>query len=195
MRLALFDFDGTITTQETLTDFLIFAKGIINWLLKIIMLSPWFAGFKLGFISREKVKEAFFQAFLHQWPAANYHQLALRYSKEKLPPLIKTSALDRIKWHQSQGDHVIIISASLEDWLQYWCEQRHLDLIAGKVEIKDGYLTGKLLLKDCYGPEKVNRIKQTIDLKKYDYIYAYGNTAGDYAMLELANEKYYRFFK
>ena len=56
-------------------------------------------------------------------------------------------------------------------------------------------ITGNLISKNCYGPEKVTRILESYDLLKYDYIYAYGNSRGDYEMLELANEKFYKPFR
>ncbi|MBP1732847.1 MAG: HAD-superfamily hydrolase, subfamily (PSPase-like) family protein, partial [Deltaproteobacteria bacterium] len=37
------------------------------------------------------------------------------------------------------------------------------------------------------------RIEEQYDLKSFDHIYAYGDTPGDKAMLELADEKYYRW--
>ncbi|EXW35564.1 HAD-supersubfamily IB, PSPase-like domain protein, partial [Acinetobacter baumannii 44857_9] len=45
----------------------------------------------------------------------------------------------------------------------------------------------------CGYLEKVNRIKNKYDLTQYTIIYAYGDTPNDYAMLELAHRKYYKW--
>ncbi len=54
-------------------------------------------------------------------------------------------------------------------------------------------LTGNFINGDCGYLEKVNRIKNKYDLTQYSTIYAYGDTPNDYAMLELAHKKYYRW--
>jgi phosphoserine phosphatase len=56
-------------------------------------------------------------------------------------------------------------------------------------------LSGHLKTKNCYGPEKVRRIREVIDTDEYSTIYAYGDTRGDKEMLELANFKFYKHFR
>jgi phosphoserine phosphatase len=68
-----------------------------------------------------------------------------------------------------------------------------VDLIATKLEMKDGRVTGRFLTRNCSGEEKVRRIEEQYDVKSFGYIYAYGDTPGDKAMLDLANERYYRW--
>jgi HAD superfamily phosphoserine phosphatase-like hydrolase len=89
----------------------------------------------------------------------------------------------------------VVVSASVECWLGPWCDKNGLDLIGTQLEIKDNRVTGKLLSKNCYGKEKVNRIRERYDLNSFDFIYAYGDSRGDDEMLELAQEKYYKPFR
>jgi phosphoserine phosphatase len=74
-----------------------------------------------------------------------------------------------------------------------WCTTCDVDLIATKLEIRNGRVTGRFLTRSCSGKEKVRRIEERYDVKSYDYIYAYGDTQGDKAMLDIANEKYYKW--
>lgn len=101
----------------------------------------------------------------------------------------------KIEWHQSQGHHVVVVSASLECWLRPWCEQNTLELIATRLDITDGKVSGRLLSKNCYGIEKANRIKEKFDLNQFDTVYAYGDSRGDKEMLDLAHEKHYKPFR
>jgi phosphatidylglycerophosphatase C len=48
--------------------------------------------------------------------------------------------------------------------------------------------------RNCYGEEKVRRIKTSYNLDEFDHIYAYGDSEGDKAMLDLAHERYYKHF-
>jgi phosphatidylglycerophosphatase C len=68
-----------------------------------------------------------------------------------------------------------------------------VDLIATKLEMKDGRITGRFLTRNCSGKEKVRRIEERYDVKSFNYIYAYGDSSGDRAMLDLANERYYKW--
>jgi phosphoserine phosphatase len=56
-----------------------------------------------------------------------------------------------------------------------------------------GMITGRFLTRSCSGKEKARRVRERYDLSRYEYVYAYGDNAGDRAMLDLADEKYYRW--
>lgn len=89
---------------------------------------------------------------------------------------------------------MVVVLASIRSWLSRWCEAQGVDLVSTEVEEKDGILTGQFLTLNCHGGEKVNRLKGRFDFSKIDYVYAYGNSSGDKEILELADERYYRFF-
>ena len=60
--------------------------------------------------------------------------------------------------------------------------------IGTKVEVDlDGKLTGRFLTKNCYGPEKVNRLLEIEPDRKNYFLYAYGDSRGDKEMLECAD--------
>ncbi|MDI6786542.1 MAG: HAD-IB family hydrolase [bacterium] len=195
MNLSLFDFDGTITKKDSFIDFIIYAVGLINFILGIFFLSPALLAFKLKIIPNWKAKELFLSYFFKGWNKLDFDIWVSRYSKEKLPNIIRQKALDRIQWHKMQGDKIVIVSASMESWLKEWCEKYDLELISTKLEIKNNKITGKILNKNCYGIEKVKRIREKYNLEDYDIIYAYGNSSGDKEMLGLANEKYFNWVK
>jgi HAD superfamily hydrolase (TIGR01490 family) len=162
-----------------------------KFILGFLLLSPILFAYKLKLISNWKAKEILLSYFFKKWSAQNFQIIAHRYSREKLPRLIKKSAIERIQWHKAQGHKVVIVSASVDSWLKGWCEIQGLDLIATELEVKDQRITGKFLTKNCYGVEKVRRIKEKYNLKGFDYIYAYGDSHGDKEMLELAHERSY----
>ncbi len=74
-------------------------------------------------------------------------------------------------------------------------EENGLELIATKFEIENNKISGKLLTKNCYGQEKVNRIRKQYNLNDYNHIYAYGDSKGDKEMLELANFSFFKPFR
>lgn len=96
---------------------------------------------------------------------------------------------DQIKWHQNQSHKVVVVTASIERWIKGWSRENDLDLIAIKMEIKNDKITGKLLGKNCYGVEKVVRIKEKHNLDDFQEIYTYGNSRGDLVVMELSKRR------
>lgn len=191
MHLALFDFDHTITTTDTYSRFL---RGIataeqlaqVKW-----KIGPWLAGYRLGLVSacaiRARVTRLAFAGRL----AAEVDERGKRYCVEVLPKLLRPEMMQRIGRHQSQGDTVVVVSASLDVYLQPWCEQHGLALICNRLEANAGTLTGRYHQGDC-GGEKVQRIRARYDLGAYARIHAYGDSREDRGMLALAQQRWYR---
>lgn len=57
MRLALFDFDGTITTKDTLVEFIKYAKGSHVYYLGLMVLSPMLLRYYLKLMPNDIAKE------------------------------------------------------------------------------------------------------------------------------------------
>lgn len=194
-RISFFDFDGTITTDDSFIMFIRFVKGNVKLIGGIIVLSPMLIAYKLKLIPNFKAKEIMFSYFFKSMNKTKFMQVAKEYSLSQIDTILRPKAMEKIAWHKEQGDKIVIVSASMECWLKPWCDKNHLELIATKLEIKEDVLTGKFLTKNCYGIEKVNRINEIYVLSEYDYIYAYGDSHGDEALLSLANEKFYKPFR
>jgi hypothetical protein len=61
--LLFFDFDGTITTKDTLLEFIKFSKGKLNFLSGFLIYSPFLVAYKLGIISNQSAKEKVLATF------------------------------------------------------------------------------------------------------------------------------------
>jgi phosphatidylglycerophosphatase C len=195
MNIALFDFDGTITKADTLLKFIRFAVGDFSFLAGLIILSPILIAFKLKIISNFKAKQIMLSWFFKGFREEDFKNLAFHYSISQIDYIVRLGALERLYWHAEQGHKIVIVSASVENWLAPWCKKNGFELLATQLEFKNGVVTGNLLSRNCFGIEKVNRIKERYDLSKFEYVYAYGDSKGDIQMLELANESFYKPFK
>ncbi|MBL0702400.1 MAG: HAD-IB family hydrolase [Sulfurospirillum sp.] len=195
MTLALFDFDGTITTDDSLIKFIRYAVGDVKTAWGMILLSPMLVAFKLKLIPNYKAKQWMLSYFFKGIAQEKFADIASEYSLKHIDTITREKAMSRIAWHKEQGHCVVVVSASLECWLKPWCDRNGLELIATKLEIKDARVSGRLLGQNCYGQEKVNRINELYDLAQYDYVYAYGDSRGDVEMLALGNESFYKPFR
>lgn len=195
MNLALFDFDGTITRTDTWTEFLRFSATPQRLLVAGVLLSPLILGYRLGLVSARRGRPLAARFAFQGRKAFAVREVGLKYACEVLPGLVRRRALDRIEWHKSQDDAVVVVSASLDVYLSHWCQSMGVDLICTQLEEKSGTLTGKYVRGDCSSAEKLRRIREQYDLGRYLLIYAYGDTDEDREMLGLAHEKYYRWKK
>jgi len=194
MRLAIFDFDKTITTRDSLIDFLYHAMGPLKFFIGALYLSPLLILHKTGFIRNDKTKEMVLGYFFKGCQQEKFQNLASLYSQHHLPAIIRGSALEKIRWHQAQGHQIVIVSASLDNYLTGFCRGINADLLATALEFKEGRFSGKLATANCYGQEKVRRLQEHYDLKKFDHIYAYGDSPSDLALKSIAHEFHYRSF-
>jgi phosphatidylglycerophosphatase C len=192
--LALFDLDGTITTKDTFLEFIKYYHGSPKFYLGFLLSSPWLIFFKTGIIPNWRAKERVLEYFFKGESSHEFQQRGKQFCTEVLPALLKADAMAQLKKHQHQNHRVVIVTASAEDWVRDWCAHHNIEVLATQLAKHDGRITGKIEGKNCYGEEKVNRIKSFLDLTSYDEIFAYGDSSGDLPMLSLAHHKHYKFF-
>jgi len=194
MTVAFFDFDGTITSRDTLIDFIRFAVGEKKFLWGMCVLMPTLIAYKLKLIPNDRAKEKMLSHYFKGMEKKEFQRLASTYSLRQIPKIVRQEALDKIDWHQKQGHKIVVVSASMECWLKPWCEKYGLKLLSTKMETVNNMVTGKFATKNCHGKEKVNRIKEKYILDNFDIVYAYGDSYGDKELLALADKPFYRAF-
>ncbi|HLO80564.1 MAG TPA: HAD family hydrolase [Chitinophagaceae bacterium] len=192
--IAFFDFDGTITTSDSLAEFIRFKQGSYGFITGLLPLLPSILGFKAGFVDRQYAKEKLLAKFFAGIPEEKFRALATNFVQEKIPSIVRPKAMEKLRWHQHEGHEVVIVSASPAHWVEPWCTSNGFICISTELETVNGKITGKILGKNCHGEEKVRRIKERFRLSDYSSIYAYGDTSGDEPMLALASFSYYKPF-
>jgi HAD superfamily hydrolase (TIGR01490 family) len=195
MNIAFFDFDGTITSRDSLPDFIAFAVGKPKYYLGLFILSPILFLYVIKIIPNDIAKQKLLSHFFKDWKVDRFEKIAEQYSLLRIDIIVRSDAIERISWHQLRGDKVVVVSASVECWLSKWCENNNLGLIATQLESHAGSLTGRFKTKNCHGLEKVNRINREYCIADFEKTYAYGDSSGDREMLVMADNKYYRCFK
>ena len=146
---------------------------------------------KDGEIAKRKVLSFLFKGKTKQ----ELDVLGEAFAEKIIPNIVIQSAIEEIEVHKKRKDRVIVISASLGNWLKPWADHMKLELICTTLEYKDGKFTGQFASPNCNGQEKVNRIKSYLDISEYSPIFAYGNSSGDKPMLNLADHGFYRHFE
>jgi HAD superfamily hydrolase (TIGR01490 family) len=192
MNLALFDFDGTITTGDTLTPFVRLAP--IRWSTahRWAALPPMVVGYHAGIVTAQQLRGAGIRAAFTGASARAVSETGARYAAEMLPRMVRRVALDRFEWHRQQGDEIAVVSASLDVYLRPWCESQGVHCLCNALEETGGILSGSFLGGDR-GSRKVEIVRRQFALDRYDIVYAYGDTVEDREMLALAHRPFYRW--
>lgn len=193
--IAFFDFDGTITSKDTLAEIIKFAKGKIIYYTGLLILSPVLIAYKLRLLSNHRAKEIMLRFFFRGTALSEFNGICKEFTRTKLPLLLRKQALTEIRKHLQNNTEVVVVSASPVNWVLPWCEQFNLACIATCLEVKDKKITGKISGRNCSGQEKVKHILSNYNLSDYSKIYAYGDTRGDLPMLALSTHKFYKPFK
>jgi phosphatidylglycerophosphatase C len=193
--IAFFDFDGTITTKDTMVELIRYQKGTVKFLLGFFFLSPFLIAMKLRILSIRASKEKLLRFFFGGMPVEEFQKKCNEFSNIKLPKLIRPAGLEKIHHLQQQGVEVVVVSASADHWVYPWCNQMNISLLSTKLQVVNGRISGKIEGENCRGQEKVRRIKQYYDLSEYDSIYCFGDSAGDKPMLSLATHSFYKPFR
>jgi HAD superfamily hydrolase (TIGR01490 family) len=194
-KLVLFDFDGTITTKDTFLEFIIFYHGSFKFLSGFSLLSPILILHLLKVVPNWRAKEFVLAWFFKNESEEYFNNKCDQFCREIVPSLVRKQALETLRAHQAKGQEVVVVSASAENWVRPWCNTMDVTCIATRLEVVNGKLTGKILKKNCYGEEKVCRLKEEFNITDFDSIIAYGDSSGDRQMLSLAQEQFYKPFR
>lgn len=193
-KLYCFDFDGTLTKKDTMFLFLQFYNRR-KFTAEFIKHIPLFVFFKLKLMDAEKVKRNFIASVLKGERQQDLDTAAQRFFDHYFPDLIREDALAFISKIDRTKTESLLVTASLDIWVRPFAEKFGMELLATRAEFKNGLFTGQFSTPNCNGTEKVARILAATAGKKYDKTVAFGDTEGDKAMLEWADEGHMAFFQ
>jgi len=187
--IALFDFDGTLTTKDSLAEFIKFAVGKPTYYFKIALFSPIFVLYKTKLMDNAYAKKLLFRLYFSNIDETRFKQTAQEYGESKVYDIAREEIYEKFLEHIKNGDRVIIVSASMKCWLQPFATKHKVELLCTELEFKDKKFTGEFATPNCHGEEKLNRVKAHLNLDDYEKIYTYGDSSGDEAIFRVADIK------
>ena len=164
--VAAFDFDGTITTQDTFVPFLERAFGKTP--VRLAFMSLFWEGVKVGLSlsTRDRFKELIVGKLFLNESTERLKRVGQEHAKATAA-WYRPGALERIRWHREQGHRLVMVSASLDLYLQP-------DRKSGSAGM----------------PRPISLLGS---LQGYE-LYAYGDSAGDTEMLNAAQHPSFKPF-
>ncbi|MFN5416092.1 MAG: HAD family hydrolase [Flavobacteriia bacterium] len=185
--IAFFDFDGTISSSDSLVEFIKFYAGRKKFYLAFFLMSPFILLYFVGFYPNNKLKELIFTYFFKGKDEKEVKEKGIVFCEKILPHALKQSSLEKINWHQKQEHEIYIITASSAIWLKPWCDKNNFKLISTEFEVKNNIFTGKIQGKNCHGREKKRRVQEILEQSKTTQSFGYGNEKSDLAFMQICS--------
>ena len=198
-KIYCFDFDGTLTTNDTLLEFIKYAKGRGRFLMVFLIYSPLLVLMKLHLYPNWKAKQQIFAHLFAGMRIEKFDALCRGFAEES-QHLLRPKGITLMHEALVAGAQVFIVSASIDNWVRPFFDIRNLkgvQILGTQIEVEDGKLTGRFKSNNCYGKEKVQRIAETLkSFERSEYeIEAFGDSRGDKEMLAFADKGHFKPFR
>lgn len=198
-KIYCFDFDGTLTTSDTLLEFIKYANGRGRFLMVFLMYSPLLVLMKLHLYPNWKAKQQIFAHLFAGMRIEKFDALCRDFAEES-QHLLRPKGITLMHEALVAGAQVFIVSASIDNWVRPFFDIRNLkgvQVLGTQIEVEDGKLTGRFKSNNCYGKEKVHRIAEALkSFERSEYeIEAFGDSRGDKEMLAFADKGHFKPFR
>jgi len=196
MRAYAYDFDGTLTTRDTLIDFARHSRGCWRLLAVLLVLSPRLVLMKLGLCDNGRTKERFFGLLFGGMDYGCFSMLCADYAAKAAGGIFRRDMLRELQLRLDEGAPVYVVSASMAAWVTPLLGRglrrgsRQPVVIGTEPEIVGDKLTGRFRTPNCYGAEKVERLREEMGGLCGVTLVAYGDSAGDRELLAMADEPF-----
>ena len=191
-KIVVFDFDGTLTKEDSLLAFIRYVHGTVAFWCGFLLYTPILVLMLLKCYPHGKAKEKIFSYFFKGISIEKFNMVCQQFAAAHRH-LLRPQGVATVEEAQNAGADVVIISASVDNWVQPFFPT--VKVLGTQIEVRDGCLTGRFLTRNCFGQEKVNRLLEVYPDRKDYHLTAYGDSQGDRELLAFADVAHYKPFR
>lgn len=194
--IVAFDFDGTLTKNDSFLKFIVFCRGKTTLYLSAFYIGFIWSLFRFKLIKSHTAKQIIFSYFFKGMHITKFNAFCEAFSKE-IDAMLREGAVTHIKDCLAQDNQLTIVSASIENWIKPWALKHNIEtVIATKIEVDaQGLITGKFNSLNCVSEEKVNRFLKLFPNREKYRLIVFGDSEGDRELMNLADESFFNYFK
>lgn len=198
MRVALFDFDGTLYPGQTFDVMLRFLKEhprynthYRRFMTRFRMI---YIAYKLKLVSKDNMRASAMQQYIYTFKKNTrpeilsfFRELSAEISKDLYAPLI-----DKAKRLKSEGIYTMVISGAYTELLEAIFGNKFDYVIGTEIPYKDNYIDTSVPLTHMQSEHKVTQINNHLEGKHIDWdnSYAFSDSITDLDMLNLVGNAY-----
>jgi len=180
--IAAFDVDHTLTTRDV---FLPFVRDVVGIPAFARAMARMASSAVRSRIDRDVMKATVVAALAGRDEAV-LREAGVRHAEQLHRRWLRPQVVARVEAHREQGHRVVLVSASLDAYLEPFAELVGADeVFCSRLEVIDGLVTGRLVGANCRGDEKVARLAEL--RAGSTLLWAYGDSRDDRAMLRIAD--------
>jgi len=194
MRVAIFDFDGTIYAEETFTLLMKHLKEHPTYHSSYkrfyrAIVPPYIAN-KLKLYPDNKMKKRSMQLYLEAFNGLTKQEMDIYFSEIKatMQQDFNAKVLERLKRHQEENIHILLVSGAYTQFLERVTDGLVFNQIIGTdIFYKDDKVYTKNAINHVNGQQKTLKVHEALDGHQIDWenSYAYGDSFSDMPVLEL----------
>ncbi|MFZ0577519.1 MAG: HAD-IB family hydrolase [Psychrobacillus psychrotolerans] len=194
MRVAIFDFDGTIYAEETFTLLMKHLKEHPTYHSSYkrfyrAIVPPYIAN-KLKLYPDNKMKKRSMQLYLEAFNGLTKQEMDIYFSEIKatMQQDFNAKVLERLKRHQEENIHILLVSGAYTQFLESVTDGLVFNQIIGTdIFYKDDKVYTKNAINHVNGQQKTLKVHEALDGYQIDWenSYAYGDSFSDMPVLEL----------
>ncbi|MFJ8066982.1 HAD family hydrolase [Psychrobacillus sp. NPDC096426] len=194
MKVAIFDFDGTLYAEETfkllmnhLKEHPIYRTKYKRFYRSIV--PPYLAN-KLKLYPDAKMKERSMQLYIEAFNGIHEKEI-IAYFEELTKPVQKDfnpAVIARLQKHQAENIHILLVSGAYTQFLRQVTKGISFNQIIGtEISYKENNVDSRTLIKHVNGTRKTENILLALEGQQIDWknSYAYGDSFSDLPVLEL----------
>lgn len=194
MRVAVFDFDGTLYEKETFQVLMDHLKNHPNYHRRYRKffreMLPRYVGYKLKVYPERRMKERSMQLYLNslnQLPKDEIDTYFKEIGKEMrnhFNPLV----LSKLEQHIENGVYVMLVSGAYTNLVQFTTKYLNFDKVIGTdIIFKNNMIDTSTPAYHINGVRKNEKIEETLQGKEIDWknSYAYADSYSDISVLDL----------
>ena len=162
---AIFDLDKTLTVRGCFTPFALYAACRHPqrfFSLPGILLAA--AGNPLGFYQRDDIKLLIWRKVLGDLPRARIEALGTEFGETWARNELRRKTKAVLKRHQESGDRLVLATAAMDIVAEPFGKLLGFDQIISTrtAWTADGHVSGTFEGRNCYGEEKLRRVKNAL---------------------------------
>lgn len=194
MRVAIFDFDGTLYSNETyqllmnhLKEHPIYHARYKRFMRLVL---PPYIGSKMKVYPRQKMRNRSMQVYLEALKGLTVAELDEYFEEvaDKMHVDLNKEVVDKLYEHAKDGIHIMVVSGAYSPLLHMVTKNMPVDTIIGTdVPVNQKIVNTNTQLNHIQGTRKNEQIEQALAGKEIDWenSYAYADSLSDITVLEL----------
>ncbi|MCG7344570.1 HAD-IB family hydrolase [Sporosarcina sp. ACRSL] len=195
MKVAIFDFDGTLYSKETFTLLMDHLKEHPTYRSKYKTffreILPIYIGYKMKIVPEAKMRERSMQIYANALNSLTKIELEQYFGemKDSMRQAFNEDVVSKVRQHRNDDIHVMLVSGAYTPLLHAVTDGIEFDTVIG-TDIpftEDGAFDHHTSIYHIQGKRKTEKVMETLEGNQIDWeqSYAYGDSYSDLPVLEL----------